>query len=88
MKMKKSARVAGLAVLATVGMLGPPGVVSNQAVAQMNGLRLTSNRSATTIFDVTSNVCMSNVCNAKERCKISRVDPQSRQDEARCAASS
>lgn len=38
MTMKKSAQVAGLAVLATVGMLDPPGVVSNQAVAQMNWL--------------------------------------------------
>lgn len=36
--MKKSAGVAGLAVLATVGMLDPPGVVGNQAVAQMNWL--------------------------------------------------
>jgi hypothetical protein len=36
--MKRSVQVAGLAVFATVGMLDPPGAVSNQAVAQMNWL--------------------------------------------------
>jgi hypothetical protein len=36
--MKQSARIAGLAVLATVGMPDVPGVISNQADAQMKWL--------------------------------------------------
>ena len=38
MEMNQGARVAGFAFLATVGILDLPGVVSNQAVAQMNWL--------------------------------------------------